>query len=283
MARCITVALSTDLSNVSNKDAVQQAYDLIYEYGCMKWNFEVAIEVDKKPVFHIAYDKLDFDDSIFTDLVEDGCNPADARETAESQYDVAIHNITDDTWADGGYRDTQLHVSDLYTAFRDVLDELKKQKEEKLYWGVLIESCKAHGGISAQLEHVPHKATEQPAMEIFEDEYYQYKRRWFESFEEAEAEVDKIRGLEITVERVRNSVTQGEAKVYINGEFFTNFGDEIVMMKDGGDYYGSNIGGWVSNKPDSSFVLGTIWHPMDYMYHFEDKLNKLLQKEEPER
>lgn len=281
MARCITVSLSSD---GDNSKALKRAYDEIEEYSVMKHSFEVEVHCNGLPTFHIAYDKLDFDDSIFETLVKDGWSTESAKDDAESQYDVTIHNIADDTWADGGYLYTQLHASDLHTAFRDVLKEINKKSEpEKLYWGVLVESCKAHGGINALLEHIPHHSVTQPAIEFFEDEFYQYKRRWFESYEAAEAEVDKIRSLEITVERVRSSVTQGEAKVYINGEFFTNFGDEIAMMKDGGDYYGPNIGGWASKKPDSSFVLGAIWHPMDHVYHYEDKLNKLLQSEDIER
>ena len=59
--------------------------------------------------------------------------------------------------------------------------------------------------------------------------------------------------------------------MFINGEYILNFGDSIVLVpKDSSaeDYYGDNIGGWRSSTPDSAFVLGLIWHPFDYNYHY---------------
>ncbi len=96
--------------------------------------------------------------------------------------------------------------------------------------------------------------------------------------------MNRIRSLDITTERVRMSVTQGSVEVYINGKYILSFGDEIVLPKRGaspGDYYGEDIGGWRSSAPDSSFVLGLIWHPLDYVYHYSDRIcNKLGIKPE---
>lgn len=73
--------------------------------------------------------------------------------------------------------------------------------------------------------------------------------------------------LDFTVKRNRQSVTQGEATVYLNGEKLVTFGDKIELIKDGQSYYGENIGGWASVKPDSDFINGILFHPYDYIYH----------------
>ncbi len=100
----------------------------------------------------------------------------------------------------------------------------------------------------------------------------QFKTRYFRP-QEAERVASVIQSLDITTERVRMSATQGGVKVYINGKYILNFGDHIVLPERGAnpeDYYGIDIGGWRSNEPDSSFVLGLIWHPLDHAYHYSD-------------
>lgn len=98
--------------------------------------------------------------------------------------------------------------------------------------------------------------------------------------------------LEIEVKRIRQSVTQGEAAVYVNGEKVIQFGDDIQMVQPGQKYYGEKIGNWASTKPDADFVKGLLWHPFDDMYHYSDKVKAILEKsieedgkvwEEPEK
>lgn len=69
--------------------------------------------------------------------------------------------------------------------------------------------------------------------------------------------------LEIEVKRIRTSVTQGEAGVYVNGRMVVRFSDDIKIVKDGRPYYGDIIGGWASTKPDVYFISGLLWHPHD--------------------
>ncbi len=42
------------------------------------------------------------------------------------------------------------------------------------------------------------------------------------------------------------------------------------------NYYGTDVGGWRSSEPDSAFVLGLIWHPYDYVYHYSDDVCRKL-------
>ena len=83
--------------------------------------------------------------------------------------------------------------------------------------------------------------------------------------------------LTFSVERVRGSVTQGEATVYINGEKAVTFGDEIELIGRGERYYGPIIGGWASKKPDSAFINGLLWHPYDCLYFYSDKAKTIIQ------
>lgn len=81
------------------------------------------------------------------------------------------------------------------------------------------------------------------------------------------------------------SATQGGVKVCINGEYILSFCDRIILPERGAsqeDYYGDDIGGWRSNKPDSCFVLGLIWHPFDYIYHYSEKICKALSMTQEE-
>lgn len=85
--------------------------------------------------------------------------------------------------------------------------------------------------------------------------------------------------LEFTVKRHRNSVTQGFATVYLNGQEVVTFGDKIELIKDGQAFYGENIGGWASVTPDENFIKGVLFHPYDDYYHYSDKVKKILFNE----
>lgn len=78
------------------------------------------------------------------------------------------------------------------------------------------------------------------------------------------------------VERLRGSVTQGEATVYCNGQKIVQYGDKICLRCKDGNWsdamamkeipdssleageYGSEIGGYRSIKPDHQFVISAI-------------------------
>lgn len=83
--------------------------------------------------------------------------------------------------------------------------------------------------------------------------------------------------LEIEVKRIRFSVTQGEAAVYVNGEKVIQFGDTIKMISPGDKYYGEKYGDWASVVPDADFINGLLWHPYDDYYHHSDKVKKILE------
>lgn len=91
--------------------------------------------------------------------------------------------------------------------------------------------------------------------------------------------------IKITVERRRPSVTQGEVDVLINGEKVMSFGDDIVLINPGEEYYGQIVGNWASKTPDSAFILGMLYHPYDDTYHCSDRVKKALEhiKEREER
>lgn len=145
-------------------------------------------------------------------------------------------------------------------------------------WHPVTVSSRKHGGGLRVTSGQPVRAEQRPADTKGETAKMQWKTRYFGA-EEAERISSVLVSLDITTERVRNSATQGEVKVYINGEYILNFGDDIVLPERGAspeDYYGDDIGGWRSSEPDSSFVLGLIWHPMDYVYHYSEIICKAL-------
>ena len=88
--------------------------------------------------------------------------------------------------------------------------------------------------------------------------------------------------VDIEVKRVRASVTQGEAQVYMNGHYVMSFGDTIEMVKDDAPYYGENIGGWASIKPDTAFVRGLLCHDYEKIYQFHEKIGSVLDVVESE-
>lgn len=85
--------------------------------------------------------------------------------------------------------------------------------------------------------------------------------------------------LEFTVKRNRASVTQGTATVFLNGQEVLTFGDKIELIKDGQAYYGDIIGGYASVTPDENFIKGCLFHPYDDIYHYSDKVKKILFNE----
>ena len=82
--------------------------------------------------------------------------------------------------------------------------------------------------------------------------------------------------LEIEVKRRRFSVTQGQADVYVNGEMVISFGDTIEIINDGQPYYSEKIGNWASTVPDSMFIRGLLFHPYDDVYHYSEKVKRIL-------
>lgn len=147
-----------------------------------------------------------------------------------------------------------------------------------LWFPVKVRSHKHGGGLRVSSGQ-PVRAERRPADTNGETGKIQFKTRYFSTREEAQRIMYVLKGLDITAERVRGSATQGEVKVYINGEYILNFGDNIVLPERGAspeDYYGDDIGGWRSSQPDSSFVLGLIWHPFDYVYHYSEQICKAL-------
>ena len=88
--------------------------------------------------------------------------------------------------------------------------------------------------------------------------------------------------VEIEVKRVRMSATQGEAKVYINGHYVSNFADKIELIQEGEAYFGENVGGWASKKPDTDFIRGVLCHPYEEAYHIHEKIGSILDVVEAE-
>ena len=91
---------------------------------------------------------------------------------------------------------------------------------------------------------------------------------------------DKQSSFIFTVRRVRGSVTQGVAKVYLNGEEVAEFDDKIELLKDDEKFYGENIGGWASRTPDADFVKGVLFHPYDDFYKYSEKVREILNRDQ---
>lgn len=81
------------------------------------------------------------------------------------------------------------------------------------------------------------------------------------------------------VKRARQSVTQGTATVYLNGEKVLTFGDEISRIEDGRTHYGEVIGNWASIIPDSDFIKGVLFHPFDNIYHYSDRVKEIISRQ----
>lgn len=161
---------------------------------------------------------------------------------------------------------------------------MEQERLDPMWFPVTVSSRKHGGGLRVTSGH-PIRAAERPADTKGDTKKMQYKTRYFSSWEEAQRVMHVLRSTNITTERVRMSVTQGECRVFINGKYILNFGDDIILPEKEADpatYYGENIGGWVSKHPDSSYVLGLIWHPFDYIYHYSDMVRKKLGLEPEE-
>ena len=123
MSQHLKLSLSSEEDNQAKIDKI---VDIVHESGIFKKNIDLLIELDNVPIFHIDFTHLEFDMDTFNYLAEDG-PIEDAKEAAESQYEVSTHNLLDESWGDGGYRDTQLHCIDLHIPIREVLDNLASQ------------------------------------------------------------------------------------------------------------------------------------------------------------
>lgn len=161
------------------------------------------------------------------------------------------------------------------------VDEAKNYElipEGIIWYPVTVSSRKRGGGLKVTSGNIV-RAVQRPADTKHDTAKMQLKTRYFSTWEEAQRVMNVIQGLNITIERVRMSATQGEVKVFINGEYILSFGDRIVLTKwesDPGSYYGDDIDGWQSSEPDSGFVLGLIWHPFDHVYHYSDQICRKL-------
>lgn len=81
--------------------------------------------------------------------------------------------------------------------------------------------------------------------------------------------------LDFKVKRERYSATQGNATVYLNGEKILTLADEIKLIKDG-----ENIDGWASITPDNDFINSVLFHPLDSVYYYSDKIIKEIIKKQ---
>lgn len=84
--------------------------------------------------------------------------------------------------------------------------------------------------------------------------------------------------LEFEVRRIRMSVTQGEAQVYCNGEYITNFADEPKLIKPGEKYFGELCGGYASTTPDAKFIHATLFHKYDDIYHISEGVQNIIDR-----
>lgn len=152
------------------------------------------------------------------------------------------------------------------------------------YWSVIVTSEKHGGELHTEIEG-PVLAPELPEDRSWETDESECKQRYFKSRNEAKEVVDKLNRFKITIQRRRMSVTQGDVDVFVNGTHVITFCDDIVLVpgdSNKNDYYGDNITRWRSSKPDSSFALGIIWNPYDYIYHHSEMICKKLGIERSE-
>lgn len=150
--------------------------------------------------------------------------------------------------------------------------------EGVIWYPVTVSSRKHGGGLRVTSGNIVRSA-QRPADTKGDTKKMQFKTRYFSSWEEAQRVMNVIKSLTITTERMRMSATQGEVRIFINGKYILSLGDNIVLPGQGSnpdDYYGDDISGWRSSEPDSGFVLGLIWHPLDYAYHYSDLICRKL-------
>lgn len=143
---------------------------------------------------------------------------------------------------------------------------------DSILWFPVTISSRKHGGGLRITSGKPMRSQQRPSDTSGETAKMQWKTRYFKAAE-AERVRSVLRNLDIKTERVRQSVTQGEVRLFLNGKYILNFGDEIKFMKQETEpecYYGENIGGWYSSKPDSAFVLGLFWNPYEHVHHYSE-------------
>lgn len=92
------------------------------------------------------------------------------------------------------------------------------------------------------------------------------------------SEKSAVIALNFEVRRNRQSVTQGTASVFLNGEEMISFHDEIEIIRPGEMYYGPICGGWASKTPDYNFIRALLWHNLDEIYHYSDKPKAIMQR-----
>lgn len=156
--------------------------------------------------------------------------------------------------------------------------------EGRLWFPVTVSSRK-HGGGLRVTSGRPVRAAHRPRDTMGDTRKMQFKTRYFSTWEEAQRIIFALKDIDIKAERVRMSATQGAVKVYINGQYILAFGDDITLPERDAspeDCYGDDIGGWRSSKPDSSFILGLIWHPCDCIYHYSEKICNALGRTQDE-
>ena len=191
---------------------------------------------------------------------------------------LRIHNLDGKTYCDEIGREAWGYIDYEKPLTLDEAERWELTPEGRLWFPVTVSSRK-HGGGLRVTSGQPVRAAQRPGDTTRDTKIKQLKTRYFSTWEEAQRVMYVLQSLDIKTERIRMSATQGEVRVYINGQYILNFGDEIVLPKRGAnpeDYYGDDIGGWRSSKPDSGFVLGLIWHPYDYVYHYSDKICKAI-------
>lgn len=191
---------------------------------------------------------------------------------------VEIHNFTSQIYCEEigreawGYIDYEKPIAPEEAASYELTPEAPA-------WYPVTISSRKHGGGLRVNSGQPVRAVQRPEDKSGDTKKVQFKTRYFRTWLEAQEVMSTIQRLDITTKRIRMSATQGEVRVFINGKHVLNFGDKIVLPKreeSPEDYYGDDIGGWRSSEPDSSFVLGLIWHPFDYVYHYSERVCRAI-------
>ena len=193
-----------------------------------------------------------------------------------------IHNYDEKTYCEELDRSVWGYIDYEKPLPRDLSDCYDLTPEGKLWFPVTVSSRKRGGGLRV-FSGKPLRWPVRPEGYSKESKKMELKTRYFGSPMEAERAMYLLQDLDTTIERVRLSATQGEVKVFFNGVYISSFGDKIEIRRqldDPEDFYGEAIGDWLSTKPDSSFVLGFIWHPLDHTYHYGDKICEKLGRPE---
>ncbi|MGO5336768.1 hypothetical protein ACTQZS_08150 [Bilifractor sp. LCP19S3_H10] len=98
-----------------------------------------------------------------------------------------------------------------------------------------------------------------------EDSYW--KIRYFADRESAEKILKIVSRLDLRVQRIYPSVTQGEARIILYDKYIIAFADNMELFPDGA---------WKSTKTDEEFILALFWHPYEYAYKFGDIVRRKL-------